>query len=407
MSDQLSSDLASLRISRDDAPPSARWRVLVISVLVLLALGAAYVFGYPLIEAKLFKPEVEATQIAMVSPAQADVQLTSTGYVVPQRVSIVGAKIVGRIAKLHVEEGDQVKEGQLLAELEASDVQAAVRTAQSRVAQARAQVATAKAQLADIRRQAERERNLAEQGVAPAAAADDLEAQVASLEAQVAAAQANVRSAQSEADAQKVNLTFVEIRAPMEGIVVQKPSGEGVLVGPMAASILELADFSTLMVETDVPEARLHLVTPGGPAEIVLDAFPGKRYRGRIKEISPRVDRAKATVTVKVEFADSPDGVLPDMAARVSFLAKEQNAEDMEEPAKAVVPAVAIADRGGGKVVFVLDERNTVRMKPVTLGEAVGSGFELLEGPPAGTRVVRGPDPELQDGQQVKEKEAT
>src|SRR5690606_29610538 len=142
---------------------------------------------------------------------------------------------------------------------------------------------------------------------------------------------------------------------------------EGELVGQMAASIVEIADFSSLVVETDVPEARLHLVEIGRPAEIVLDAFPGDRYRGRVREYSPRVDRAKATVTVKVEFVDATDRVLPDMSARVSFLTKELEADQMQEPAKVVVPATALTERSGAKVVFVLDA-GVVKMKGVTLG---------------------------------------
>ena len=94
------------------------------------------------------------------------------------------------------------------------------------------------------------------------------------------------------------------------------------------------------------------------------------------------------------------------MAARVSFLAKELEADKLTQPAKTVVPAAAIADRAGAKVVFVVED-GVVRMKPVTLGEAVGSGFELLDGPSPGTRVVRAPGPELEDGQRVKEKEST
>ena len=100
-------------------------------------------------------------------------------------------------------------------------------------------------------------------------------------------------------------------------------------MGPQPAGIatdmggVEIADFTTLMVETDVPEQRLHQVKMGGPAEIVLDAFPNRRYRGKAVEVTPKVNRAKATVTVKVAFVDENEGVLPDMAARVSFLSGE------------------------------------------------------------------------------------
>jgi HlyD family secretion protein len=379
--------------------------MLVVLGLLAGAIAAAWVWGYPYVQARLFKPEVDVTQIALVSSAEADVQLTSTGYVVPQRISRVGAKITGTLAKVHVEQGDVVEAGQVIAELEAADMEAALKTARSRVALAKAQAATAKAELADAKRKAKRERGLATQGVAAAETADDLEARVTAAETLLAAANAAVKAAQAEVDALSVNIGYLEITAPISGTVVGKPATQGELVGQMAATIAELADFSSLVVETDVPEARLHLVHEGGPCEIMLDAFPGESWRGRVREITPRVDRAKATVTVKVEFLDPVDRVLPDMAARVNVLVKELEAKEDREPPKIVVPATAIADRNGAKVVFVLEE-DVARMRPVTLGEPVGSGFQLVDGPPAGTTLVREPSAELTDGQKVSRKDA-
>src|SRR5690606_35549805 len=99
----------------------------------------------------------------------------------------------------------------------------------------------------------------------------------------------------------------------------------------------------------------------------VLDAYADRRLRGKVKEITPEVDRAKATVMVKVAFVDQPEGVLPDMSARVSFLAEELDEEAIKAPPKTIVPGSAIVERGGGKYVFVVDGE-TVRMTAVTLG---------------------------------------
>ena len=122
--------------------------------------------------------------------------------------------------------------------------------------------------------------------------------------------------------------------------------------------------------EADVPEARLGLVKPEAPAEIILDAFQDKRFRGKVKEITPRVNRSKATVVVKVSFTDPSDGVLPEMAARVSFLSKPIEAEALKQKPKTVVPGAAVVERGGEKVVFVIDQ-GKVRMTPVALGAAL------------------------------------
>jgi len=168
-------------------------------------------------------------------------------------------------------------------------------------------------------------------------------------------------------------------------------------------NIAEIADFSSLIVETDVPEGRLYLIKPGGPCEISLDAYPGKRYRGQTVEIGHKVDRAKATVTVKVKFVDSTEGALPDMSARTSFLSEELSADAIREKPKTVVPAIAIREQDGNKFVFVVVD-GVVRQKSVKVGPPFGSGFELIEGPQPGTRVVSNPPPSLSDGQRIKEK---
>src|SRR5690606_10913834 len=136
------------------------------------------------------------------------------------------------------------------------------------------------------------------------------------LREQVNAANAEVKAAQALVAALRVNLDSYVVKAPISGTVVNKPPEVGEFVGPQPAGVavdmggVEIADFSSLMVETDVPEQRLSLVKIGGPAEIVLDAYPDRRYRGKAVEITPKVNRANATVTVKVAFVDEKDGVL-------------------------------------------------------------------------------------------------
>jgi hypothetical protein len=88
----------------------------------------------------------------------------------------------------------------------------------------------------------------------------------------------------------------------------------------------------------------------------------------------------------------------------VSFLTKEISAEAMKEPPKRIVPASAVVERAGSKVVFVVDQ-GRVRMTGVRVGGEVAGGFELVDGPPPGTKLVSNPPADLQDGQKIKEKE--
>ncbi len=411
MPDQLSSDLASLRIQHDEQPPSSGRgkRLLIYAVIAVAALAVIYFAVFPSVESKFFKTEVALTEIAMVSPAQASIELTSAGYVMPQVLSRTVAKVPGRVAEVKVKQSDEVKAGDVLLVLDQVDQKAAIAAGRSRVATARANAETARANLAEIQQQLQRERDLSGQGVTPKATADDLARRADALRAAVKAADAAARASQAEVAALEVNLTSYTVSAPISGKIINRPPELGDFVGPAALGVadtagsIEIADFASLAVETDVPEGRLHLVKMGQPCEIQLDAFPDKRYRGEVFEIVPRVNRSKATVVVKVKFVDTREGAMPDMAARVSFLSGKLDENAIKEPPKLIVPGTAVTERGGSKVVFALED-GRLRMIPIELGKPFGGGFELKRGPSAGTRVVAEPGPDLVDGQQVKER---
>jgi RND family efflux transporter MFP subunit len=322
--------------------------------------------------------------------------------VVPQIQVDISSKLVGRVDKTSIREGSQVTTGQVLFVLDASDQRTQVASAQARVAAARARAATARAQLAEVTQQFAREQRLATSGAIAQATADDLAARQKSLEEQARATDADVKASEAEVTALSVNLGNTTIRSPVDGTIVTKPLQPGDVVSP-GVTMARIADFGSIVVETDVPEARLHLVRKGGPCEIVLDAYPDTRWRGEVVEVSPSLNRSKASATVKVRFLDRDDTILPEMAARVSFLEAPLDERKLKEPPKKIVPGSAVADRAGSRVVFVI-ESGKVRMTPVSLGSRFGDGYELLDGPPPGTKIVSGPPPTLGDGQAIKER---
>jgi len=408
--DQLSRDLASLRIDRGDSKASApsAGTKRSYSWVIGVAIALAVVFGIwkyviPSATSQVFKAEVAFTEISSVSPAQASVEVTSTGYVVPQVVAKVGSKVIGRIAKVNVKEGVAVKAGDVLFELDPSDQRTAVAAANAKVASAVARVQSARANLAEVEIQYNRQKALADKGAVGAATADDLAARVLALKEQVKAQEADVAAAQADMAALNVVLKQTTITSPIDGVPVTKPAQVGDVVNPTAGALVEIVDPSSLLVETDVPEARVSKIHVGGPAEIILDAEDGKRFRGVVAEFGPRINRSKATATVKVRFREPPASLRQDMAARVNFLSKELGEAEMKQAEKVIVPDNAIVSKGDGKVVWVV-ENEKIRVVPIEVGEPFGSGFVLKRGPAAGTRVVRDPLPTLQDGQSVKEK---
>jgi RND family efflux transporter MFP subunit len=409
--DQLSQDLASLKIDRGPRPRSPVPRILGIVVVVAALAGTAGLVIYPKVRSSLLTAEVQTGEIALVSPAQSQVQLTATGYVVALVYAKVASKVPGRIAEIFVEEGQTIEKGAKVARLEDVDFKSALATSRAHGAAARAKIAVARANLAELRVQIERETPLVEKGVTARATLDDLRTRSDSAVAGVRAAEAEAAAADAETRALEVQLGSYEIITPISGTVVDKlvKVGEGVSPGFGTPGVIEVIDMTSLVVEVDVPEARLAQVAVDAPCEIVLDAFPAKRYRGAVKEIGRRVNRSKATVPVKIRFVDRPADakgkveILPEMAARVSFLSESLDAKSLDTPPKLVVPGNAIAQRGGGDVVFIVED-GELRMTAVKVGPPFADGRELMTQLPPGTKVVVDPAKDLTDGQKVKEK---
>lgn len=373
----------------------------------LAAVGAvAWLVVYPRVHAALTTAEVDLGDVKLVSPAQADVRLTATGYVIALTSAKVASKVAGRISELYVDLGSQVHAGDKIAQVDDVDFHGSLVASRARGAAARSKVAIARAQLAEIRVQIDREGPMVESGVSSKATLADLQTRAASLTAAVAAAQADAEAAEAETRSLDTQLVSYTIVTPISGTVVSKlvQVGEGVSPGFGTPGVIEVVDMSSLVVEVDVPETRLSQIAIGAPCEIVLDAYSTKRFRGEVREIVQRVNRAKATVPVRVTFVDRPEVALPDMAARVSFLANALDPKALAAPPMLVVPASAVVKRGDGDVIFIYDEGD-VRMTSVQVGPVSGDTRELRSQIPPGTRVVLAPPARLGDGQKVKEKQ--
>jgi RND family efflux transporter MFP subunit len=407
--DQLSQDLASLKIDRQARPRGGIVRGVVLTTVLAALVVLIGAVAYPKLRASLSVAEVHTGEVILVSPAQGHVQLTATGYVIPLVHAKVAAKVAGRIAEIFVEEGQTIEKGARVARLEDVDFKSALATARARAGAARARIAVARASSAEVRIQIERESPLVDKGVTPRATLDDLKARAESAAAAVRVAEAEAAASDAETKALEVQLGSYDIISPISGTVVDKlvKVGEGVSPGFGTPGVIEVVDMTSLVVEVDVPEARLAQVALDGPCEVVLDAYPAKRFSGTVKEIGRRVNRSKATVPVKIRFVDRIDGkpqVLPEMAARVSFLSETLDPKSLDVPPRLIVPAAAVTQRDARDVVFIVED-GQVRLTAVKVGPVEGDGRELETKLPAGTKVVLDPARELGDGQKVKEKQ--
>lgn len=397
MDDQLS----RLRIERtpETARPRRRWPRYVAG----LAIAVAAVAGYVLFQQHA-AVAVEAVAVSQVYPSQAHTLLNATGYVVAQRKAAVGSKATGRLEWLGVREGSRVKQGEVLARIENRDVTAQRQQAAASVKVAQANLAQGEADLKEAARALRRSEDLLRQKFVSQAAHDQAVARheravasIASLKAAVAVAQANERVS-------AVALEQTLVRAPFNGVVLTKNANVGDNITPFSAAadtkgaVLTMADMSTLEVEADVSEANLARVKPGQPCEIQLDALPGVRMRGVVGSMVPTVDRAKATVTVKVRFVDRDPRVLPEMSAKVAFLEREMS--ETERAPRVAVPAGAVIRNGGGAAVFRIED-GRARLAAVSTGETFGDWTELRSGAQPGERVVLRPPAGLRDGARI------
>jgi RND family efflux transporter MFP subunit len=383
-------DLSSLRISREVSPETRQrrrwWPLVFIAVAVIAVVGTAIFIGSDR------EPPLETTTAVLTSPSQANSVLTANGYVVAQRKAAVASKGTGRLVYLGVEEGDRVKVGQIIARLEDADVVAALD-------KARADLAVAQADSVDATRSLSRERSLFDRSLVSQADLDAAQARSERVNASIISARAAVEAA-------AVAVENTRIRAPFDGTVLTKDADVGEVVAPFASSVnsrgavVTMADMSSLQVEADVSESNITRVFAGQPTEIVLDAYPEKRYAGKVHKIVPTADRAKATVLTKVTFDSLDSHVLPEMSAKVLFLRKGEGEQIPAGPPKVTVPATAVIERDGMKIVFVVRER-IAREVPVQVGENIGSLVVINQGISAGDVVVVHPPAGLSSGTKI------
>jgi RND family efflux transporter MFP subunit len=374
------------------------WTLVIIFIIIILALlFAKGTFTQAM--------GVQVVTITQVYPSQAFTLLNASGYVVAQRKSALASKVTGRLIWLGVEEGSLVKKDQVVARLESQDVSAAKDQAAANVNVARFNLEQARAELRDATLSFNRNKELLSRGVVAQQAYDDAVARYDKAVAAVAGAEAALKANTSALEGAAALLEYTLIRAPFDAVVLTKDADVGDIVTPLGAaanakaSVVTIADMSSLEVEADVSESNLSQVRPGQPCEIQLDALPELRFRGEIHMIVPTADRSKATVMVKVRFIDKDSRILPEMSAKVAFLSRSVKAE--EGKPRTALNRTALVNRKDRKVVFLVNGDRVIET-PVSLGGPMGDMVEILGGVKVGDRVVLNPSGRLKNGSKIK-----
>ena len=386
-------DLSVLRMDDEErARPRPRWPLW----LALVALAIAAVLFVPRLPLPWLLPAVETTTVQLVTPAQESTVLNATGYTYARTRAAVGAKIIGRVVELRVDEGDPIRRGDVIAVLDSADLEAARR-------QAEAALSEAQARLADAEREEGRQRALVDAGI-------NAQAQLDVALTQRAVGAAVVDTAQARLDSVEAQLDYTVIRSPIDGVVIERNVEVGEMVAPggftsqqSTGSIVRIADPSSLEIEADINESYISKLELGQPTTIKVDAVPDATYHGRLRQIVPTADRQRAVVEVKVTVDDRDDRLVPDMSCTVTFLAEGTDAERLEQPPRLLVAAAAIVERDGARFAFRLADDRVERVAvSVAEGPAGDGRVEVTSGLRAGDRVVVDPDPDLEDGARVR-----
>jgi RND family efflux transporter MFP subunit len=349
--------------------------------------------------------EVDIGTVGTLYPAQAYTLLNASGYVVPQTRADVASKATGRLERLEVEEGSRVTRGQIIARIENQDVVANLHQAEANVAVAQTRLKRAEAELRVARLALNRARALAARKFISPDLVDAEIAREAKAAAEVGSAQAEIAAAEAAYDGAKVAVEYTLIRAPFDGVILEKHADLGDILAPFSStalskgSVVSMADLDTLKVEADVSESSLAKVSLGQPCEIQLDALPDTRFSGVVDQIVPTVDRTKATVMVKVRFVEKDSRVLPDMSAKVAFLSRALSPEE-RRPVTAVL-ASALAPEAGREAVFTVAD-GRARLTPVKTRGRLGDFVVIGEGVKTGDAIVTRPPPGLADGARVR-----
>lgn len=387
----------------------------------------------------------KATEVRIESVQKRDLvaSVTASGQVQPVTKVDVAADISGRIVRLAVKEGEIVKKGQFLLEIDPAQYQAAVQRSEAALASAKASAAQARANLLQAQRNYERSLEIKKSNAA-LISEESLEQLKTAVEVNTALVEAATQNAdQSAASLREArsNLARTTILAPMSGKITRLAveQGETAVPGTFnkdAATLLTIADLSVFETKVKVDETDVARISLGDSAVIQIDAFADTTFLGRVVEISnSSISRTSTAATdqaidyeVTVRILNPPSDTRPDFSSTAKIVTdtrkqalsipiialtvrenEELTNEDKSAPAAAKAPAVQVGKKDV-EGVFVVGEDNKVSFRPVRVGIAGEKYFEVLDGLKSGERIVAGTYQairELKDGQLVREQPPT
>jgi HlyD family secretion protein len=401
------------------APDPSRPLPRVLWLVPLAAAGALY-YGWTQREARearattaqqeilQFVPRVRVTEARRnASP----VQLVLPGATEAIEQATIRARATGYISERRVDIGSRVQAGEVLARIQAPELDQQLAQGTAQLLQTRAALAQARARLVQVRADLElaglnndRTAQLARSGFSTGAAYDSSRLGLAARQADVRNAEAGVEVADANVAAQRATverlqqlITFTTVVAPFDGVITSRTIAAGDLVNAdnTANPLFTIARDTVLRVRVQVPQAEATAVRDGLPVAVTVPDLPGRSFAGRIARNAVALTNASRSLTTEVDVPN-PDGVLrPGMYVAVRL-------ELPRAVPVVVVPSEAIVFDGEGTAVMTVGEGDVMRRNAVTIRRDFGREVELADGIQGGERVVLGPPVGLPVGSRVQ-----
>jgi RND family efflux transporter MFP subunit len=402
--------------SATPAPPSRRalWLLAVILV-VLIVVG--FLKGYVprqrneatlAAEADSASKELPIVTVVGVERSAANGTLVLPGNIEAVTEAPVLARASGYIKRRYVDIGDRVKAGQLLAEIEAPELDQQVNQAKAALDQTRAALEQANANLNQGQAQAQlakvtadRWKNLQSKGVVSRQENDTYQSQWTAAQANVSALEKAVTAAQSNIAAAQANLSrltelqsYMSVRAPFAGVITVRNVDVGALVSEANTLLFRIAQTDRLRTYVNVPQSDADSVHVGQIAHLAILDLAGHQFSGTVTRTANSLDPATRTLLTEVQVANSGGLLLPGMYAQVDLTTPRRNPP-------LLIPGDTLVVRSNGPQVGVVGADHIVHFQRLQLGRDYGDKIEVLSGLEAGQQVVVNPGDTVQEGAKV------
>ena len=315
---------------------------------------------------------------------QGGAQLSVSGMVTARQTAMLSTRLMGTIERVYVSEGDHVRQGQVLATVNASDLQA-------KSSQASAMIAEAEAAAKDAQKDYQRFQNLhAKNSVS--------DKELENMALRYTSAKARLKTAQQGLAEVRSMMGYAQVRAPFSGVVTKKLADEGSIANP-GMPLLVVEQSGELNVTASVPEEYVAMMHKGGAVSVEVKSADAT-FQGRVSEISPSSTMNGGQYQMKVSLHGGDRSRLRAGMFASLRLARQTGTD---RPAQVTVRKSSVVYRGQLTGVYVVGNDNKAVLHWVRLGKEQGDHVEVLSGLKTTDRVVDSPTPSLYNGQEIKQ----